>query len=361
MPCLDQNMLNNYNGPAEIARAIELIGSPPGLEPPPFVSNKEQARVGETSNVHHDYSLDNGDVREKLKAFLAKSTDEALAMNMMQQARWNVACACAHQQALYVQHAQACMQLKRCKDMQTMAQTSPSVAPTVPQGNQGLGVRVQPQQHFISCSDLNTCKNHDVPRRPPGVWNKPVRTSSWSSDASTRASSNGEAKSCTNYSPSRSAPTSCSKQLQIEIPTSSSFCRGGKRVCWTVDARKLRSCDLHIVSPGFELFPGSEFKLMIKSAATGGKRGRAGFRAAGGRGIVEFKCVTGSSTDRPPLTFRISLNDPGGKLQGRTIVTHNFQHETMYCSQDSQSWDFDAAVDDVSKMFVVCLEVAPVE
>lgn len=114
---------------------------------------------------------------------------------------------------------------------------------------------------------------------------------------------------------------------------------------------------MQIVSPAFELHPGSEFKLLLKSTASGGNRGQAGFKAGRGRGIVELKCIAGSCSDLPPLTFRISLNDHAGNPHGRGLITHDFQQETIY--QESQAWNFDAAVDVASQMFVVCLEVAP--
>jgi len=245
----------------------------------------------------------------------------------------------------------------RGNDTQTIAQEQASFTPSVPPGNLDFGNMRRSGTQF-SGIDADTLRSNEVPMRPPGVWRKPVRASSCSSGASTRASSNDKVESLKTAA-KKECSSRCSKQLQIEIPTGSSFCVAGKRVCWPVDARKLRSCDMQIVSPAFELSPGSEFKLLIKSAASGGKRGRAGFKAGRGRGIVELKCISGSSTDLPALTFRISLNDQDDNPHGRGLITHDFQRETIY--QESQAWDFDAAVDVASQMFVVCLEVAPLE
>jgi len=335
MPCVDESVGNNPSGHRAIAHGTELIGLPPGLS----LHQRDlcesvigcaslqllQQDQGENANVDCSESFSD-DVQDIADMF----TDESLAMHILQRARWNLTCARAAHETAQLHQAYLHLQRHHC-------------AP-------GIMFQSVPPGSFVRCSD--------VPMRPPGVWHKPaVRTSSRSSNASTRASNEeplgNDVKDETEGEPRYS------QQMQIEIPRGNSFCRGGVRIVWPVDARKLRSGDMQIVSPAFELFPSTEFKLLIKAAAKGGKRGQAGFKAARGRGDIELKCVARACADVPPLTFRISVKVPDGKPKAHSVVTHDFSYKAIYgTSQSSQPWEFDSAVDSMSKMFVVCLEVA---
>merc|ERR1712039_732751 len=149
-------------------------------------------------------------------------------------------------------------------------------------------------------------------------------------------------------------------KLRVETPLENSFCKGGLRIYWHIDARKLRNCDTQIVSPAFELVPDIEFKIMLKAAQTGDKRKQAGFKSARGRGAIQLKCVTGGFVGLPQLTFRFSLKGTAPESQAREIVSHDFNEEVICCHpQTMKEWDFEAAVDGALKTFVVCLEVQP--
>merc|ERR1711933_463264 len=131
---------------------------------------------------------------------------------------------------------------------------------------------------------------------PPGKWAGVSKQKSSVSTASTAASSDDE-NSPRQLAASFSSPQAnyCPQQLQVEtLP------EGGIRVMWPVDARKLRSCDTHIVSPAFAFRSDVEFKLMITAASKGAKRGATGFKANGGLGKIQLKCVNDPLRSLPP-------------------------------------------------------------
>jgi len=282
-------------------------------------------------SVHED-----GDASAKLRAYLAESAVEnSLAMSIIQRTHWNLACAHIAQQALYAQQFQACLQQERCVGELSLASPAASLEVSTF------------QNQFIAHAVDNSGRTN-MPMRPPGVWDNRERASSCSSLASTRASSEEEYAS------------QLSEKLRIEAPTRDPFCGGGTRVYWSVDAKKFSSCDMQVVSPAFALAPSVEFKLLIKSAAQGGKRGQAGFKASLGKGSIELKCICGPDAHLPKLTFRLSLVANSGKQQKRSPVSHDFNEETVYFPSAQIPWDFKAAIAQ-SQEVVVCLEVAPVQ
>merc|ERR1712039_675755 len=130
------------------------------------------------------------------------------------------------------------------------------------------------------------------------------------------------------------------------------------RVSWPVDARKLRSSDTQVVSAAFELFTGVPFKLFVKAAAKGEKRGQAGFKAAKGRGSVELKYIGASDPSVFPLTLRMYLKSFDGKVTPEVVTTHDFSTQMIYTTSLTEaSWDLNSAVHPSSQTFTVCLEV----
>jgi len=355
--CFQRQVSSSFSGKAEINRLIALIGLPPGLEQPasrPKIAYLEHATLNEDDQDTVDVA--EAPKNEEANAFAV--AQHVQQIHLMQQARWNYEYARAAQKTAYIMHMQALhrhdpQQMPDCVGAAAWAQLSSPMSVGMPQ------------------DDVSKCKlppnTTGVGSKPPGVWHQPARKLSCASNTSTTASSDDKSNSEDQGSPTRivtdadidhMAPSS--HQLRIEIPKEKSFCTGGLRIFWPVDARKLRSYDPQIVSPAFELLPGVEFKLLVMAVSKGEKRGQAGFKAARGRGILKLKCVAGVSSDLPPLTCQFSLQSSDGKPRTRGLVTHDFQQESM-CGlpQQNHEWDLDAAVDYTSRSFVVCLEVAP--
>lgn len=132
-------------------------------------------------------------------------------------------------------------------------------------------------------------------------------------------------------------------------------------ICWTVDAKKLRSNDRSAVSPLFKL-SGMPFKMTINPKVP--KEGRAGssFRAADGKGAVQLKCEASEpSLASVPMTFWISAGSGHGydALQApRGPALQNFSKSGVQSlSKGEDIWDFKALQDQPSSTFVVCLAV----
>lgn len=128
-------------------------------------------------------------------------------------------------------------------------------------------------------------------------------------------------------------------------------------VTWPVDARKLNGKDRQIISSSFDLFPDIVCKLMIKPKPKGLSKGLASFQKARGCGSIELKIVEGEEK-APAFSFRLSIGC-GDLLDGpRGLVKHSFASSSV-CGlpKDQEDWDFRAATDVDSNMFVVSLEV----
>eukprot|EP00927_Polykrikos_kofoidii_P041827 TRINITY_DN3568_c0_g1_i2.p1 TRINITY_DN3568_c0_g1~~TRINITY_DN3568_c0_g1_i2.p1 ORF type:complete len:312 (-),score=52.33 TRINITY_DN3568_c0_g1_i2:44-886(-) len=140
---------------------------------------------------------------------------------------------------------------------------------------------------------------------------------------------------------------------------------GRFRVHWTVDARKLRGNDKQAVSPPFELSFGSQypnviFKMIIYPMFVNDAKGGASFKKARGHGFVQLKCEAELSEAHAQVSYRIYIGS-GDKLQApRGPVLHNFAHSAVSrLPKKEEEWDFNAAVDQESMTFCVCLEVTP--
>merc|ERR1712032_1096839 len=149
------------------------------------------------------------------------------------------------------------------------------------------------------------------------------------------------------------------RKMLLEMSDEPGFCYGGLRVCWPVDAHKLRSSDTQIVSPSFDILPGVGCKLILKALSTGDKKGQACFRRARGRGFVQLKCHADGSVNLSTLSFRVSLGADDGSQAPREPVTHDFSDTSVWNMPKDEQWDFRSAVDPVSMTFLVRLEIAP--
>jgi len=161
-----------------------------------------------------------------------------------------------------------------------------------------------------------------------------------------------EAEECETVAASGKKEAKAAKKMQIDVIEGK-----GLHVSWYVDAQKMRTNDNLVASPAFELLPGLSFKLMIKAAETGCKKGQTGFKAAKGKGRIQLRCNDVDSTsDSPKVSFSMSA----GSEKMRGVVVHDFSNGVM-CGLPSgeDEWDFAAAVDGGSQKIAIHLEIAP--
>jgi len=138
---------------------------------------------------------------------------------------------------------------------------------------------------------------------------------------------------------------------------------------WTVDAKKLKTTDTQAVSPEFQLTFQQEqavnFQTVIrptpKPTRHGGKSHK--FKQAGGKGSIEL-CCRDADPMIPPVSFRFSVcsgkNFANPELPPGALVSHDFTTKTTCPGQEEwEEWDFERAVDDATKTFIVCLEILP--
>jgi len=135
---------------------------------------------------------------------------------------------------------------------------------------------------------------------------------------------------------------------------------------WTVDARKLKSTDTQAVSPEFQLTFQQEqavnFQTVIRPTAKPTRNGGIShkFKQAGGKGSIELCCRDADPTI-PPVSFRFSVcsgkDFANPELPPGALVSHDFTTKTTCPGQEE--WDFERAVDDATKTFIVCLEMLP--
>jgi hypothetical protein len=153
---------------------------------------------------------------------------------------------------------------------------------------------------------------------------------------------------------------------QNQLLRSSSVNSGIDRVHWTVDARKLKTNDKGAVSPTFHIsLCGQDipFKMHIHAKAVSGGKGGSGFRKSKGHGSIELKCE-GSFGDGADAraTYRLSIGSGNSKdlakqQNFRGPVSHNFANGAVSgLKKGEEDWDFAAAVDEASLVFVVHLE-----
>jgi len=139
------------------------------------------------------------------------------------------------------------------------------------------------------------------------------------------------------------------RDLRVERATN-----GQVDVCWPVDARKIQCKDRQIISPSFELFPDVSCKLMLKPKPKGLSKGLASFQKARGCGSIELKIVDGLEV-APQFSFLLSI---GGEARGP--VESNFAVSSVCgLAKNDEEWDFKAAVDPASSVFMVSLKVLP--
>mmetsp|Transcript_98930 Transcript_98930/g.175267 ORF Transcript_98930/g.175267 Transcript_98930/m.175267 type:complete len:467 (+) Transcript_98930:45-1445(+) len=140
---------------------------------------------------------------------------------------------------------------------------------------------------------------------------------------------------------------------------------GMHRVCWVVDARKLRANDKQAVSPPFELHLGhgerkqaATFKMMIYPKCSGDAAQGAGcFKKAQGFGVIQVKCEAELSEEFAQVTYRMSIGS-GSKAQTPRAGTHNFAHNAV-CGlpKGKDLWNFNSVVHNGPMIFLVVLEM----
>lgn len=144
---------------------------------------------------------------------------------------------------------------------------------------------------------------------------------------------------------------------------------GIARICWTVDAKKLRGSDKVAVSPAFEMpsIPGT-FRMMLCPKAVSERKGGASFKKAKGRGFVQLKCEAAlgeAGCGNMTLQICVGSGRPDTPWQSplKGPVQHNFAENGVCCipSRLEEEWNFSKAVDEASQTFVVCLEILPEE
>lgn len=228
------------------------------------------------------------------------------------------------------------------------------------------------QDHFARAAAItNLHANATMPLKPPGTFlpsnisscsprtkmMKPLgalqRVDSNHSLASTAATTTGRSEDDKQDEPSRQVQhIEHNRELRVEHAED-----GRITVYWPVDAKKLRGKDQHIVSPSFEIYPGSSFKLMLRPKPVGeGFQTQASFKKARGRGSVELKLTSDMET-APELRFCISV----GRGSPRGPAKHDFNNSSVGgLAQNDEVFDFASAACAKASLVFVSLEILEV-
>lgn len=130
---------------------------------------------------------------------------------------------------------------------------------------------------------------------------------------------------------------------------------------WEVDARKMQSKDKHIVLPVFTSSLGMEEVMLrlIITAQSESKRNTC-FLKSVGWGSLQIKCQTSLQGPVPKFTCRAWVGNDAVWQSSPAFVSHDFA-ENPICELPGSSglWDFNAAVNQTTSTFKVCLEVTP--
>lgn len=156
------------------------------------------------------------------------------------------------------------------------------------------------------------------------------------------------------------------RRIQIEVlDECAAFGARGLRVCWPVDAQRLRTNDTQCVSPSFELLPGVSFRLVLEALSVGKRKerskARSGFKSSQGRGTIQLKSEAGLSVGLPPVSFSLTIGKSRDRLQRqRGPVIRDFA-DGLLCGlpPNEAEWDFASAVASCSETFVVSLDIVP--
>lgn len=223
-----------------------------------------------------------------------------------------------------------------------------------PHASSNAATPLKPPGVFLPDANYSTVAGASL-TKPPGVLK---RTDSCHSLASTAATSAGASEDDKQDPNSLIVPPAvkadiaqCSnRELQVEHMDD-----GSKKVFWPLNVKKLNGKDQQIVSPSFEIAPGSSFKLIVRPRFMGSKKGQTGFKKARGCGSVDLKRLSGTATG-PKLRFCISVG--GGAPFGP--VEHDFSSSSVggLASNDNK-FDFKSAADSSSSTTLICLEVLP--
>mmetsp|Transcript_68807 Transcript_68807/g.165158 ORF Transcript_68807/g.165158 Transcript_68807/m.165158 type:complete len:470 (+) Transcript_68807:68-1477(+) len=188
-----------------------------------------------------------------------------------------------------------------------------------------------------------------------------------SNDAPSRGS-NGAPSNAASWNASGQVPERSSEgrknNAAVDIPViQRTVINDGKttRVCWAVPERKLRSSDTSIVSPRFECVLSAElpavlFKLIIYAKATSEGRDGASFNTSKGRGSVKLVLADSLPENAPKVSFFLSIGTDGD-LRGPMV--HDFsQQKVCGLSEEDEEWNFKAAIDSGTKVFMVNVEIS---
>jgi len=140
------------------------------------------------------------------------------------------------------------------------------------------------------------------------------------------------------------------------------------KVCWTLDARKLRGSDKQAVSQPVELplAPGGQHvKLRILIYPTVHVRqsqSLLSFKASRSRGFIQIKCEYEKSCQTIPVRFTISVGSGRHSQGSRGPVDHDFATNGI-CGlpKEQDNWDFFSATETCSMTVPVFLGLTRVE
>lgn len=138
---------------------------------------------------------------------------------------------------------------------------------------------------------------------------------------------------------------------------------GSTHVHWSVDARKLFSTVVRVVSPQFMLdLPGhgpQPFKVsLLAKDIVNNKRG-GGFKRAKGKGSILLKCEAQFARSVPDVTFSIRVGRGGLMQPPRGPVTNNFSEKSCVgLAEGNDEWDFRSIADEFGSL-IVSLHIAP--
>jgi len=138
---------------------------------------------------------------------------------------------------------------------------------------------------------------------------------------------------------------------------------GSIRVCWKVDARKLRGNDKQAVSPPFELPLGPHGQSMKLRIAIYPKasdvKSSINFRSSKGKGYIQVKCESDMLGESAPVSLSLSVGAGSLAQPARGCIQHNFAHNGI-CGlpRNKDTWDFSSAVEAEHMMFQIFLGIA---
>jgi len=157
---------------------------------------------------------------------------------------------------------------------------------------------------------------------------------------------------------------------RFQTSTDSLSCMPGSdarnfKVCWTVNAQKVRGNEKQTVSPYFELPLGPRGESMKLRLAIYPKtfdlRAAVNFKSSKGQGYIQLKCELEKACSTAPVRFTLSVG-AGQYAQGvRGPVEHDFAKDSISgLPRQHDDWQFKSAKEARSMTFPIFLEIAQV-